>query len=171
MKITQVVKFGSKVLLSRITSKNIPLNIGKNTPTISDNGDYYITCANKSIYIFNRINKKDISPSKYIFSFILSKKQREKRQWKQGITVKNGYIYVLTGASKINDKKYLYIYDFYGKEVKHFEIKAGKDLAIKEKGKWELEGLTFKNNSLYTTVMSGQDGHNTHRLYKILTID
>jgi hypothetical protein len=163
------LKISRKLGYSLKFAKNISLNIGKNTPTISDSGDYFVTCANKSIYIFDEESVIH-QHMKYIFSFILAKKQREKRQWKQGISVKNGYIYILTGANKINDKKYLYIYDFYGKKIKSFELKTGRNFAKKEHGKWELEGLTFRKNSLYTTVMTGKDGANIHRLYKILDL-
>ncbi len=148
------------------------LNIGKNTPSISEDSNYFVTKANNSIYIYrysDLIANSNITP-KVIFSFLLSKQQRKKGEWFQGLAMKDGYIYCLTGNSKINSKKYLYVYDSYGKVIKYFSLKTGKVFAKKNGLKWELEGLAFKNNTLYTTVMAGSDGKNKKRLYEILHI-
>ena len=64
----------------------------------------------------------------------------------------------------------IYIYDFYGYVVKSYELFTGKNYAIKEGKKWELEGLTIKNNSIYTTVMTGENDNIIKRLYKIFDI-
>ena len=80
------------------------------------------------------------------------------------------HIFVLSGDNKTNHKKWLVVYDLLGKIVKKIELKIGKKFAIKEGNKWELEGLTFKKNELYTTVMTGYNGKNKKRLYKILEV-
>ena len=49
-------------------------------------------------------------------------------------------------------------------------ITPGKEFYSKEGSKYELEGLTFKGNDLYTTVMTGTKGKNIKRLYKILEV-
>jgi len=151
--------------------KEYLLNIGKNTPTLSENKFYLLTKANNSIYIyrFKDLKNNTMHPIP-IFSFVLSKKQREKSQWLQGLAMKENYIYALSGDNTLKGKKYLYIYDSFGKVVKKFEVFIGKQRAKKEGKKWELEGLSFLNNKLYTTVMTGFDGKNNKYLYQILEI-
>jgi hypothetical protein len=143
--------------------KHIRLNIGKNTPTATDK--YYISVAHKNIYIFDKENTKFAK-----YSFVLNSTQMPKNQWIQGITIKNNYIFVLTGNNKISDNKYLVIYNLLGDTIKTIKLDIGKALASREGSKWELEGLAFKNNKLYTTVMTGHDGHNKKRLYQILKV-
>jgi hypothetical protein len=85
--------------------------------------------------------------------------------------MKNNYIFVLSGNNKINGRKFLVIYDMLGKIIKKLELKTGKNNAIIEGNKWELEGLAFRNNELYTTVMTGYNRHNIKRLYRILKME
>ena len=84
--------------------------------------------------------------------------------------MRNNKIYVLTGDNKINHPKYLFVYDAYGKVLKNIKLHLSIKSAQKEGNKLEVEGLTFKNNNLYTTVMTGYDGKNIKRLYKILSL-
>ncbi len=152
--------------------KEHKLEIGKNTPSLCENKFYLITKANNSIYIYrfeDIKNQKKVSP-RALFSFVLAKKQREKSQWLQGLAMKDNYIYALSGDNTLKGKKYLYIYDSFGKVEAHFELFAGKSRAEKDGKKWEMEGLTFLNNKLYTTVMTGFNGKNKKYLYQILYI-
>jgi hypothetical protein len=148
------------------------LSYGFNTPSISKDGNYIFI---KNYNVIRAYKSKDfiklnLNKPSPIYSFILSKIQQKKSQWFQGIAIKDGYIYTLSGNKKMSSNKYLFIYDFYGKEIKKIQLFTGKDISKREGKKWELEGLEFVGNSLYTTVMSGADGKNIKRIYKILEI-
>ena len=84
--------------------------------------------------------------------------------------MRNNKIYVLTGDNKLNHPKYLFIYDAYGMVLKKIKLPLDIEKAKKEGNKLEVEGLTFKNNELYTTIMTGYNGKNIKRLYKILSL-
>ena len=147
--------------------KNLKLGIGKNTPTISTDGKYIATFGNNTIYIFDfkMLNKKQ--SVKPLYSFIIDKTQRQKHQWRQGIAMKSNKIYLLSGDANIEHPKYLVIYDAYGKVLEKKTLKIDKQSAKKEGNKLEVEGLTFKGNALYTTIMTGYNGKNKKQLLKI----
>lgn len=77
---------------------------------------------------------------------------------------------MLTGDNKIINKKLLYIYDSYGNVLEKHTLTVGKKEAIQNEGKWECEGLSIKDNTLYTTIMTGQNGRNIKYLVKIFKI-
>jgi hypothetical protein len=150
--------------------KDIKLSYGFNTPAISKDSHYIVIKNYNQINIYlykDLINNKDKRP---LYSFLLDEIQQNKNEWFQGIAMKDGYIYCLSGNNKLNSLKHLIIYDSYGSVTKNYILNTGKDYALKEGSKWELEGLTIKKNSLYTTVMTGKNGKNIKRLYKILDI-
>lgn len=146
------------------------LNIGKNTPTVTNDGKYIITVAHKMVFVYDREEVEHYSGTKAIYSFILDKKQRQKGQWVQGVNSFNNYICVLTGNNKPSGKKWLIVYDAYGKTIKDISLTAGKEFVQIDNGKWELEGLAYYDNGLYTTVMTGKNGANIQRLYKVLEV-
>jgi hypothetical protein len=153
-----------------ILYKEVFLSLGFNTPTVSENGQYIAVKNHNTIRIYRCLDiLQSINPHP-IYSFLLSKLQQKKSQWFQGITIKDNFIYTLSGNNKLTTNKYLTIYDAYGKIQQVFTLSTGKRFAQIEGKKWELEGLSFKKNKLYTTVMSGKDGHNIKRLYQILEI-
>ena len=65
--------------------------------------------------------------------------------------------------------KYLYIYDSYGRVNKSYTLTTGIGFSKSIGKKWELEGLAFKENILYTTVKA-KDKKHYMRLYKILSL-
>jgi len=146
------------------------LGIGKNTPSISEDKKYLITKANNSIYIYRFVDLRTDIKAHPLYSFIVDEKQRGKRQWTQGIAMKDNYIYLLSGDKTFQVKKHLVVYDAYGHVIKRIVLSAGKDEAKKNGKKWEMEGLTFLGNKLYTSVMSGEDGHNKKSLYQLLEV-
>ncbi|MCK4440685.1 MAG: hypothetical protein KAU90_01675, partial [Sulfurovaceae bacterium] len=80
--------------------------------------------------------------------FKISKEQ--KKEWFQGIVMVGETIFVLSGKNKVTDKKILSLYTKGGKFLKTFNIIAPK--THHKKDKWELEGLSFENGVLYTTI-------------------
>jgi hypothetical protein len=137
--------------------KYINLKLYKNTTTVS-NCINYISVSRKKIYILNR----KLVP---IRSFKLYNKY--KKHWIQGIDVYNNYIFILLGKNQLKDKKYLLVYNMNGKFIKEIRLTTGFNIAKKYGKKWELEGLSVKNNSLYTIVVIE---HNKKILYKILEL-
>ncbi|GEM_PF-4333957 len=153
-----------------VLTRDVWLSSGFNTPSVSENGLYIVVKNYNMIRIYKT---EDVLSEEYpypIYTFLLSSVQQQKEQAFQGLAVKDGYIYALSGDKKIKTPKYLVIYDFYGSLIKKFQLYTGKSLAKREGKKWELEGLTFRGDKLYTTVMSGKDGKNIKRIYKILEI-
>lgn len=161
----ELIKVNNKFQI--IFKKNLKLGIGKNTPTISIDGRYIATVANNSVYIFDFKTLNTKYPSIPLFSFVLDKIQREKGQWKQGIAMKNNRIYILSGDANIEHTKYLVIYDAYGKVLDKSKLRLDIQKAKKEGNKLEVEGLTFKGDELYTTIMTGHNGKNKKRVLKI----
>ena len=147
------------------------LSIGKNTPSISEDKKYLITKANNSIYVYRFVDLRTDVEAHPLYSFVLDEKQRGKRQWTQGVAMKDNYIYVLSGDNTFKVKKYVVVYDAYGHVLKRMVLSAGKEEAKIKGKKWEMEGLTFLCNKLYTSVMSGEDGHNKKALYKLLEVE
>ena len=165
-----IVQLSSSIEAFRLkVKKSIPLTLSSAIPSISENKAYFAVKSRDSIYIYRYVDiAKNTNPLK-IFSFILARKQREKGQWFQGIAMKDGLIYCLTGDNTLKGKKYLYIYDSYGRVNKSYTLTTGIGFSKSIGKKWELEGLAFKENILYTTVMA-KDKKHYMRLYKILSL-
>lgn len=142
------------------------------TPTISKDGKYIALKDSGKVFIYSSeeiFNMKDEKP-KALYSFILEKEQREKGISFQGIEMKDDIIYTLSGNANLDTDKWLVVYDIKGNVIHKTKIIAGKEEALKEGNRYEPEGLEIKDNSLYTTFMSGEIGKNIKRLYKILEI-
>jgi len=110
-------------------------------------------------------------PASAQFRFPLDPRQSGKRQWAQGLVYREGLIYVLTGDNKIDGRKYLSVYRPTGKAVANIELSTGREMAGHYGDKWELEGLYFDGNVLYTTVMYGSVGKNIMYLYRLLRVE
>jgi len=151
--------------------KEISLHEKIRTVSLSVNKQYLVlkVCNDIEIFSYREIINQQ-GNARPIFKFHLNLLQQKKDQWLQGLIMKDGYIYTISGNNKLSGKKYLVIYDMYGMEVKQFVLKTGKKYAQKEGLKWELEGLDFHGNKLYTSVMSGKNGHNIKRVYQILEL-
>ncbi len=170
LKIEGNISSFKKTKLNLKFKKSVDLNLDGVTPTISEDKNYFIIKSKGRIYIYRYIDIfKNINPES-IFSFSLNKKQRKKGQWFQGLAMKDGFIYCLSGDNTLKGSKQLFIYDNYGKLIKMYTLKTGKVLSKSLGKKWELEGLTFKEKSLYTTVISKKDGKHILNLYMILLI-
>jgi len=152
-------------------AQEVEITKGISTAALSVDQHYLLTRNHNMIHIYNYKEvltlKKSVRP---LFSFFLSKKQQKKGMWFQGLTMKDGYIYTLSGNNLLNSEKYLIIYDSYGRIVRQFLLSAGKEAAQNRGDKWELEGLTFVGNRLITSVMSGKNGKNIKQLYEILVV-
>jgi len=149
-------------IIDIIFKKNIPLDITYSTSSISENKKYIVSYSKDKIYIYYK-NKELI----LLNSFSISEKQQDKNAWIQGIVMRKGLIYLLTSNNSINEYKIITIYNFEGDIIKETNLYTGREFSVSEGNKWELEGLAFLNNILYTTVMTGVDGANIKRLYRI----
>lgn len=142
------------------------------TSTLDTTENFFAVKDVKDITIYDKnISLENNKENAIITKFKLNPKQTIKGQHFQGIEMRNNLIYCLTSSEKIDENKYLFVYDMNGKVVYFSELIVGKDFAIEEGDKYELEGLTFKDNALYTTVMTGKKGKNIKRLYKILEVN
>ena len=141
------------------------------TPTISEDKNYFAVKDKKEILIYDK-NKivENKTKEALLYRFKLDERQTKKGLWFQGIAMKDNLVYCLSSDSALESEKLLFVYDLSGKVVFHTKLEAGKQEALKEGKKYEFEGLTFKGNALYTTVMSGKSGRNIKRLYKILEV-
>lgn len=162
-----ILKYDSKFTYEKY--QEINLNSKYSTPTISEDKKFIASRNGKNIEIYN-YNSLLLEKKEVLFKFNISEEQSQKGQYFQGIAMKDNLVYCLTGNSNPVYDHFLYVYDLEG-EIKFSSIiTPGKEFYSKEGSKYELEGLTFKGNDLYTTVMTGTKGKNIKRLYKILEV-
>lgn len=162
-----ILKYDSKFTYEKY--QEINLNSKYSTPTISEDKKFIASRNGKNIEIYN-YNSLLLEKKEVLFKFNISEEQSQKGQYFQGIAMKDNLVYCLTGNSNPVYDHFLYVYDLEG-EIKFSSIiTPGKEFYSKEGSKYELEGLTFKGNDLYTTVMTGTKAKNIKRLYKILEV-
>ncbi|MDD3591226.1 MAG: hypothetical protein PHO65_01100 [Sulfurovum sp.] len=161
----------NNVLPQFISIDEYNLNCNHCTSSISEDKKFFAIRDKNKIYVYDKDRViRDQVKTALLHNFKLHKEQRKKGLWFQGIAMKDNLIYCLSSDNSLGSDKFLFVYDLSGKVVFVTKLTAGKEMAILEGDKYEFEGLTFKNNSLYTTVMSGKKGKNIKRLYKILEI-
>ncbi len=153
-----------------LTTVSLPVGHHKVTPTLSTDGKTLLLHSGGYIYLFvaGSVGK---APGKFtkIGKFPLSKAQRKKTKWFQGIAMHKGRIYCLVADNSLKHKKSLYVYNTKGKVLQHYTLSMGYRYARTHGVKWEMEGLAFHGDDLYTVVISGFNGRNTKQLYRILT--
>ena len=147
------------------------LNYIHATPTLDEEKQQFAIRSNNTILIHNKelIDANDFTSSNH---FQLNDSQLIDNgnfsMWYQGIAMKNNLVYCLTGNDKLATHKKIYVYSQNGIVTKKFTFDKD-DLGQNFLDKFEPEGLTFKNNELYFTIMTKNNINigNIKYLYKI----
>ncbi len=135
------------------------------TVTLSEDGRYFLS------YYRGVVRGYEKETLKKIYQFRILKEQQQK--WFQGIAMYGENIFTLSGNNRVQGKKIVAIYHKDGTLIEKYYIQA-KDLekrSFHPKDRWELEGLTLRDNKLYTTINYHIDGKNSKKLLEILTIE
>jgi len=172
---TFILTYGDSLAQTRsirhLATLSLPVGRHKTTPTFSTDGKTLLVYSGGTIHLFETesLGKNAKGPKK-IGKFKLHEKQRKKKKWFQGIAMHRGKIYCLTADNSLKNDKYLYVYDPKGKLLEKHRLTFGKQYARRHGVKWEMEGLAFKGDDLYTVVISGFNGLNIKHLYRILHV-
>ena len=149
--------------------KTYALNLTNCTPTLSEDKQNFAIRSANSIIVASKeaVFEGDLSKA---ISFDLDATQLKDAQnnslWFQGIAMKDDLIYCMTGNNSIGSHKLLYVYNKKGDVVEKHKI-SKDEFAMQLKKKLEPEGITFKNNDLYYTIMlKGKTGGNRKFLFK-----
>ena len=170
---TFVLTYGNSLAQTKsirlLATISLPVGRHKTTPTFSTDGKTLVVYSGGTVHLFETasLGKGSKGPKK-IGKFKLHEKQRKKKKWFQGIAMHRGKIYCLTADNTLDHDKYLYVYTPEGKMLKRYRLTFGKQYAKRHGIKWEMEGLAFRGNDLYTVVISGFPGLNIKHLYRIL---
>jgi len=152
-----------------LATLSLPVGHHKVTPTISTDGKTLVVYSGGFIHLFSAKSiKKAPKRLTKIGKFPLSAAQRKQKKWFQGIAMHKGKLYCLVADNSLKHKKSLYVYDSKGKVLQHYTLSMGRHYAKRHGVKWEMEGLAFKGDDLYTVVISGFNGLNIKQLYRIL---
>lgn len=153
--------------------KSYDLNYINSTPTISEGKFFFATRSNKTIHVQRKDSLEADNFSDVVYRFQLSEEQLTDNlgnsMWFQGIALKDGLTYCLTGDNNIDSYKKLFVYDDRGVVVSKSTFSL-KDLGLDAKTKLEPESLSFADDDLYMSMMTekpnGEDG-NLKFLYKL----
>ena len=141
----------------------------KSTVTLSEDKQYLLTY-NKGIIKIYKKEELIKGVVRVISKFPILNEQ--KKIWFQGIVMYGDTIFTLSGKNTIFDKKILAIYTKKGLLLDKYYIEA-KDITPRvytSNDRWELEGLTFRDQKIYTTINSFVDGKYSKELLEILTL-
>lgn len=151
--------------------KEYNLNYTNSTPAINEEKSKFAIRSKNTILI----HKKELiidSVFSYENRFTLNSKQLKDNKnfsmWFQGIAMKNNQVYCLTGNQQLTTEKKIFVYNESGIVEKKY-IFDTNDLKQEFYEKLEPEGLTFKENKLYFTIMTKKENQegNIKYLYKI----
>lgn len=166
-------KVNSKRDMSQTTikiDKTVHLNLINATPTLSEDKQHFAIRSNNSIVVDTKENVLANNLSNAM-RFDIDKGQLKdddgKVMWFQGIAMKGGKVYCLTGNSTIGSVKKIYTYTTEGVLLTKKRIEKD-ELAKQLHEKIEPEGLTFVNDDLYYTIMiKDKTGGNRKFLFKV----
>ncbi|HFA50623.1 MAG TPA: hypothetical protein ENJ95_16575 [Bacteroidetes bacterium] len=146
-----------------------PLNLTNCTPTLSEDKKHFAIRSANSIIVATKedVLKNDLSnATKFNLDASQLIGKNNEPLWFQGIAMKDGLIYCMTGNNSIGSIKLLYVYNLKGEVVQKHVIDKDK-FAMQLKKKLEPEGITFKDGDLYYTIMlKGGTGGNRKFLFK-----
>jgi hypothetical protein len=143
--------------------------IKNTTVTLSEDKQYLLTY-NKGIIKIYKKEELIKGVVRVISKFPILNEQ--KKIWFQGIVMYGDTIFTLSGKNTVFDKKILAIYTKKGLLLDKYYIEA-KDITPRvytSNDQWELEGLTFRDQKIYTTINSFVDGKYSKELLEILTL-
>lgn len=154
--------------------KSYDLNYINSTPTISEDKLLYAIRSNQTIHVQSKDSVEANNFSDVIYRFQLSQEQLVDNlgnsMWFQGIALKDGLTYCLTGDNKIDSYKKLFVYDKRGVVVSKSTFSL-KDFGLDAETKLEPESLSFIGDDLYMAIMTekpdGASG-NLKFLYKLI---
>ncbi len=147
------------------------LNYTNSTPTLDESKQNFAIRSNNTILMHS---KTSIETNDYtaLQHFELNNGQLvdnlNLNMWFQGIAMKDNLVYCLTGNERLTSNKTLFIYNQSGIAVEKYSFDVDNLNQIFYE-KCEPEGLTFKDNELYFTIMTKSEIElgNIKYLYKI----
>ena len=155
--------------ISVVTSYD--LNYTNATPSLDETKQNFAIRSNNTILVHskNSIETNDYSTTQH---FELNNGQLvdnlNLNMWFQGIAMKDNLVYCLAGNESLLSNKNIYIYNQSGIAVEKYSFDKS-DFYQRFYDKFEPEGLTFKDNNLYFTIMTKNELEtgNIKYLYKI----
>lgn len=144
-------------------------------PSFSPNGQYLIVRGQKDkqnvVRVYNR-NILTTAQASPLYEWFIDKQITRDKYPLQAMTTDGKYVYLLSGTSRLDLAKRLYVYTLQGQMVQKIEdIQLGRSAAkqLSEKGAWEPEGLTYnpKTKQLYLFYAVGESKQRLGRIYKI----
>ncbi len=158
--------------LMEITSGDgYALNYSNATPTLDESKQKFAIRSKYTILVHDRehLENLDFTPE---YHFELNNSQLTDNynfsMWFQGIAMKDNLVYCLTGNEQLKTEKKIYVYNPNGIATsKMFFTKNDFNQEFYEK--FEPEGLAFKDNELYFTIMTKSEAvvGNVKYLYKL----
>lgn len=150
--------------------KTYTLNLTNSTPTLSEDKKDFAIRSGNTIVIASKENvlKEDLSTAT---TFDLDPTQLKDKGghtlWFQGIAMKDDQVYCMTGNNTIGSSKFLYVYNREGIVLEKHAIEKD-EFAMQLKHKLEPEGISFKNDTLFYTIMiKGGTGGNRKFLFEL----
>ena len=150
--------------------KTYELNLTNSTPALSEDKKEFAIRSGNTVVIATKedVLNGDLSNSS---SFNLNPSQLTGKNgetlWFQGIAMKDDRIYCMTGNNSIGSVKLLYVYNRQGDVLEKHSIEKD-EFAMQLKHKLEPEGITFKEDKLFYTIMiKGGTGGNRKFLFQL----
>ena len=163
----------SQITVSVDDAKYYDLDYINSTPTISEDYTQFAVRSNNTIHVLSTQNVEDSIFSVVDYRFQLSSEQLVDNlggtMWFQGIALKDGNVYCLTGDNKINSVKRLFLYNTNGAVISKSTF-TFDDFGLEAEAKLEPESLSFVGDDLYMCMMTEKpDGArgNLKFLYKL----
>jgi len=146
------------------------LKLDNCTPTLCEEGTHFAMRSGNSIIVATKddVLNSDLSNAKK-FDLDTSQLKGENGEtlWFQGIAMKNGKIYCMTGNNSLNSLKQIFVYNTDGEILKKHTIEKN-DFAKQLDKKLEPEGMTFIGDDLhYTIILKDKTGRNRKFLFKL----
>lgn len=133
------------------------LNYINSTPTISEDKSHFAIRSNATIHVISKENIESGNFSDIEYRFELHAEQLVDNLgssiWFQGIAIKDGVTYCLTGDNKINSIKKLFLYNTSGTVISKSSF-TFEDFGLAAESKLEPESLSFMGDDLYMAMMT-----------------
>ena len=147
----------SQISVSVDDAKHYDFDYINSTPTISEDYMQFAVRSNETIHVLSKQNVEDSIFNVVDYRFQLSNEQLVDNlggtMWFQGIALKDGLVYCLTGDNKINSVKKLFLYDTNGAVISKSTF-TFEDFGLDAKSKLEPESLSFVGDDLYMCIMT-----------------
>ena len=147
------------------------LNYTNATPTINEDKTQFAIRSASSVYLFSKESIENGSFSFHSY-FQLNNKQLidngSNSMYFQGIAMKENNIYCLAGNEILGTNKNIFVYNQKGHVINQINFDRN-DFVQNFDEKFEPEGLAFKDNDLYFTIMTYSTAYSGNKkyLYKV----